>query len=394
MCATCHDANAKPSVGISPALVSRSRSGLSAQWARSALTLTLLISTWSSMGCGGADATDEAGGAAGSGGELSDAAIDAPIGDGSGDAEPAADAPEAAVDGDAPPAEAGAAPSCNGSDGAGTDCGPKFDEDCCAANAIPGGTYFRSYDGITPGHLDKSFPATVSDFRLDRFEVTVGRFRTFVDGYPANRPTDGDGANAHAPGSGWQAAWNAALPQDQSALVAEISCPGTTWSDVPGNGDTLPMTCVSWYVAFAFCAWDGGRLPTEAEWNYAATGGDEQLVFPFSTSPKNAYIDDTLAVYKENTAQAVGSRSPKGDGRWGSADLAGNVNEWVLDSWADPYFFATCVDCAYLSNVDDSHPIRGGSFSAPSPPTSLEAAMRGYNAASDRSKYRGFRCAR
>jgi hypothetical protein len=74
-----------------------------------------------------------------------------------------------------------------------------------------------------------------------------------------------------------------------------------TWTDTVGPNENLPMNCVPWYKAFAFCVWDGGRLPTEAEWNYAATGGNEQRKYPWgSTAP-----DDALAVFN---CQAVGTR--------------------------------------------------------------------------------------
>ena len=57
-------------------------------------------------------------------------------------------------------------------------CGPAGNESCCASLLVPGGTFYRSYDGTN--HIDKSFPATVADFALDKYEIAVGRFRAFV----------------------------------------------------------------------------------------------------------------------------------------------------------------------------------------------------------------------
>ena len=245
-----------------------------------------------------------------------------------------------------PPSCAGLAPTC----------GPAGNESCCASSVVVGGTYLRSDESAST--------ATVSDFRLDRFEITVGRFRAFVAGYPGNKPAAGAGAHPLIKESGWQAAWTAALPADQTALKPALKCNAMyqTWTDAPGDDENLPIACINWYEAFAFCAWDGGRLATEAEWNYAAAGGNEQRTYPWSNPPSATTIDGTYAVYNKASIAAVGSRSKAGDGKWEQADMAGGVREWTLD-WFVSSYPTPCDDCAaVIQGAATSRVNRGGSF--------------------------------
>ena len=234
--------------------------------------------------------------------------------------------------------------------GADNACGLHADQDCCAASSIPGGTYNRLNDA--------KWPATVSPFRLDLFEVTVGRFRAFLDAYPASRPAPGDGAHPKIAGSGWQASWNDQLPSTRAELLTRVHCaPGdemcheekSSWTDGVGANERLPMAVIDWHVAFAFCAWDGGRLPTDAEWNFAAVGGSEQRPYPWGTAP----LDTSRAVYLDTPSGwrvPVGS-VPAGVGRWGQLDLSGSRLEMVLDHVGTDIdkLVAPCDDCADLA---------------------------------------------
>jgi formylglycine-generating enzyme required for sulfatase activity len=221
---------------------------------------------------------------------------------------------------------------------------------------VTGGTFYRGYDLATDGrYTDMSRPATISSFRLDRYEVTIGRFRQFVmsgRGTQNDPPAAGAGAHGIIANSGWQTAWNTSLPTDTAALVASLQS-SSTWTDSPGANENRPVDSITWFEAMAFCAWDVGYLPTEAEWHYAASGGTEQRAYPWSTSPGDITIDCNHANYNIGTMSCVpgldvvGARSPVGDGLWGQADLAGNAMEWVLDWYAA--YVNPCNDCASLA---------------------------------------------
>lgn len=251
-------------------------------------------------------------------------------------------------------------------------CGPNGDEDCCSTSEqIPGGSLFRSYDIAADGMFASTAnPASVSPFLLDRFEVTVGRFRRFVEaglGTQQAPPIPGVGAR-HLNGvnaqGGWSENWNAMLPSDTSGLVAALKCDPSkqTWTDTPTANEELPINCLSWYLAFSFCVWDGGFLPTEAEWNFAAAGGSEQRAFPWSSPAGSTNIDCSYANYEGCGAvpRSVGATSPRGDGRWKQADLGGNLWEWALDWYATDYI-SPCDDCANLT-PSAYRIVRGGDF--------------------------------
>ena len=251
-------------------------------------------------------------------------------------------------------------------------CGMGSDADCCSENAIPGGAFFRDFDVGTDGRWsDMSHLASVSSFRLDTFEVTVGRFREFIEagaGVVAMAPQSGTGSHGRIAGSGWNPGWDQFLAANTDSLIASLTCaPTATWTDSSGKNENLPINCVGWYEAFAFCIWDSGYLPTVAEWNYAAVGGSDQRAYAWSQPPNALAVDCDHAAYNDQagcSAMSTVGAKPAGNGRWGQVDLAGNVSEWSLD-WLSTIYALPCSDCASLSEDPAAGPFRanrGGSF--------------------------------
>jgi len=277
-----------------------------------------------------------------------------------------------------------AAPSCAG---LAANCGSTKADNCCYSSLVSGGSFNRFDRGNAT-----AYPATVSSFRLDRYEATVGRFRQFVaaavNGW---LPAAGSGKHSHIGcGSGlnesggafvppagyepgWDPKWNDTLPVDKSDWDYRLTCaPYPDWTPEPGGNERLPVNCVNWTMAAAFCIWDGGFLPSDTEWSYAAAGGAEQRTYPWgNTEPA---IDAKLAVwhcaFMGNGNYCLGIQNiapvgsvPAGKGRYGQLDLAGNLPEWTLDWWSS--LTAACNDCAYAtarSKYTTARGLRGGGY--------------------------------
>ncbi|MGH7269770.1 MAG: formylglycine-generating enzyme family protein [Polyangiaceae bacterium] len=315
-------------------------------------------------------------------------------------------------------------PSCAAGGPGLTNCGAGS-ESCCTSLDVPGGTYYAAYSNLggDGGPTDESAPATVSSFYLDKYLVTVGRFRQFANAWDNAcwRPSVGSGKHWYVNGGkgladegdtqpvptyerGWVATDEHFVGASEAYMIA--TCNGSaevTWTSSPGDHENLPINCVSWADAYAFCIWDGGFLPSEAEWEYAAAGGSEERTFPWGSTPpgpgnqyaiSNCDYPSGLGLCTGATNIAPVGTATLGAGRWGQLDLAGEMQEWNIDWYVGSLFEHGCVDCAYTTQVAayGNRVTRGGDFADPT--SYVIPPLRDGDDPRFGDAYTGFRCAR
>jgi formylglycine-generating enzyme required for sulfatase activity len=152
-------------------------------------------------------------------------------------------------------------------------------------------------------------------------------------------------------------------------------------------GDNHPVEQITWFEARDFCAKRGARLPTEAEWEYAARGPDN-LVYPWGNS-----FDGNKVVYGHNSGnQTANVGSKPGGASWvGALDMSGNVWEWT-SSLYKPYPYKADDGRESNSGTNGSRVLRGGSWRFLE--NFLRAASRDRSGPTGEVSYDGFRCAR
>lgn len=145
--------------------------------------------------------------------------------------------------------------------------------------------------------------------------------------------------------------------------------------------------CISWFEAQAYAAWWGGRLPTEAEWEYAARG-PEGLIYPWGDD----FAADNVVFFSNSGRKTADVGSiPAGVSWVGALDMSGNVWEWV-SSLYQPYPYKANDGRESTSDTNSGRVLRGGGWN--NDVNDLRAAFRGRLTPNDRINSGGFRCAR
>jgi formylglycine-generating enzyme required for sulfatase activity len=220
--------------------------------------------------------------------------------------------------------------------------------------ALPGGTFLMGSDYADGFPSDGEGPVravTLPPFSIDRTPVTNSLFRDFVDATRYRTEAERFGWSfvfwSHIPAERFQN-----LVQDTVAAAPWwCKVPGASWCTPEGPGSTIdtrenhPVVHVSWNDAQAYARWTGQRLPTEAEWEYAARGGLEQKLYPWGDKlrphgehrcniwqgefPRVDTADDGYS-----GTSPVGAYPPNG---FGLDSITGNTWEWCAD-WFDADF--------------------------------------------------------
>ena len=209
---------------------------------------------------------------------------------------------------------------------------PDASEVGCGMEYVPGGTFamgeVMAY-AATPLQLMISLGA----FLVDRDEVSVQRFRRFV---LAGMPAVATG-RVQYPSAELIIVAPPLLPMPRT--VGDFDRAACNWTSSPSDRERFPINCITWFTAAAFCVWDGARLPTEAEWEFAARGTDGRS-YPWGTIFRDSGYCAIPGLVMD-TCALDDPRFMMGASPFGVRGLVGNVAEFVADSY-EPYSDPGC----------------------------------------------------
>ncbi len=269
---------------------------------------------------------------------------------------------------------------CSGSSNNNSKCGGPGQPKCLsgvvpADYAIPlsikGNTFIAGSSDFNDNDAGPQHAVTVGDYKLDKYEVPVAEYEKCVTAGSCKAP-----------------------PKDLDTMVS-----GGNRCNWGTNRKAHPMNCVTFYEAEAFCKFKKKRLPTEAEWEYAAKGGTKNNVFPWGAKDPTCQLANFSGAGPVSPGCGDGTTpigtKTAGASAFGAQDLAGNVEEWTFDYWgnfsglpangANPY-------APEQKSALGRHTVKGGSWDLSSP-KDMHSVRREPVDATTRQNWLGFRCA-
>jgi formylglycine-generating enzyme required for sulfatase activity len=246
---------------------------------------------------------------------------------------------------------------------------------------LPNGTFIMGLTDIDPYNYQNAGRKriTISSFYMDRYEVTNAEYREFLNDVYNRSP---ERYRERLPDS---TAWNESISQNFTSYFYS------------SNFADYPVVVVTWEEAQAYCKWEGKRLPSEAEWEYAARAGRVGSIYPWaglSVQINGRYLANFSPSQAGLAADGYAFTAPVGSfppSRWGLHDMAGNVAEWVRDDYTSSYSQLSQLDPVYLSEEAESKVVRGGSWQSSS--RQIGVGFRGRQQPDQATPTTGFRCA-
>ena len=210
--------------------------------------------------------------------------------------------------------------------------------------SVTGGTFqMGSISG--EGHEQPVHSITVNSFTISKYEITNAQFADFMNAIRAS----------------FDGYYHGLKYLDMTSIYIQISYTDGKFVADAGK-DNYPVATVTWFGAKAYCEWVGGRLPTEAEWEFAARGGNNSKGYTYAGSNT---LDD-VAWYNINSDLIAGSVGTKNANELGLHDMSGNLYEWCSDWYSSRYYSNSPTINPQGPNIGTERVCRGGGwFSSP-----------------------------
>ncbi|OYT14540.1 MAG: sulfatase [Bacteroidetes bacterium 4572_77] len=184
-------------------------------------------------------------------------------------------------------------------------------------------------------------PVTLSNFEITKYEITNGEYCEFLNNISCNS----------------NGSYNGTEYIDMDDKDCQINYSGGQFIPKSEKND-FPAIEISWYGSNAFAQWAGGRLPTEAEWEFAARGG----VSASSTIYAGSNNNDDVAWDIGNSNTQTNEVGTKAKNELGIHDMSGNVWEWCNDWYHNGYYSISPTDNPQGPTKGSANVLRGGSW--------------------------------